>query len=104
MNAIHSETQMVNAQSGESIHKDLDTFVLVVMSHGAKGSIIGLDDVHVELSDMIDLLSPKNFPALQGKPKIVIIQACAGGMKTEHFFLLNVLMLHNTFYFRTLCR
>ena len=102
VNAIHTETQMIDTQSRESIHKDLDTFVLVVMSHGAKGSIIGSDDVHVEISDMIDLLSPKNFPALQGKPKIVIIQACAGGMTTEHFFLL--LMLHNTFHSGTSCQ
>ena len=75
---IHSETQRVNSKTGESVHEGSRSFVLVVMSHGAKGSIIGSDDVHVEISDMLDLLSPKNFPAMKGKPKIIIVQACAG--------------------------
>ena len=70
---------MVDGQTGESVHKDLSCFVLVVMSHGARGSVTGSDHVHVDITEMNDLLSPKNFPAMRGKPKIVIIQACAGG-------------------------
>ena len=73
---------MVDTMTGESVHKDVRSFVLVIMSHGNEGSIIGCDGRHVKIADMIDLLSPKNFPEMEGKPKIVIIQACAGGKCT----------------------
>ena len=75
---IHTETQMVDQQTGESVHQDLSCFVLVVMSHGDEGSIVGSDGRHVKITDLTDLLSPKNFPEMKSKPKIVIIQACAG--------------------------
>ena len=75
---IHTETQMIDAGTGGSVHEDLSTFVLVVMSHGARGSVIGSDDHHIDIIEMIELLSPANFPAMRGKPKIVIINACAG--------------------------
>ena len=76
---IHTETQMVDRQTGESVHKDLSCFVLVVMSHGARGSVMGSDHVYVDITEMNNLLSPKNFPAMKGRPTIVIIQDCAGG-------------------------
>ena len=81
---------MVDGQTRESIHKDLNCFVLVVTSHGANGTIKGSDGIHIEISDMIDLLSPKNFPAMRGKPKVVIIQACAGGEDISGILLLTV--------------
>ena len=81
---IHTETQMVDRQTGESVHKDLDCFVLVVTSHGNEGSIIGTDGKHVKITDITDLLSPKNFPEMKGKPKIVILQACAGSESLTH--------------------
>ena len=77
--AIHTETQMVDRHTGESVHKDLGCFVVVVTSHGDEGSIVGSDHKNVKITDMIDLLSAKNFPELKGKPKIIILQACAGG-------------------------
>mgnify|MGYP001804846550 CR=1 FL=1 len=70
---------MIDGQTGESAHKDLRSFVLVVMSHGDEGSIVGSDGRHVKITDLTDLLSPKNFPEMKKKPKIIIIQACAGG-------------------------
>ena len=70
---------MVDRQTGESVHKDLSCFVLVVTSHGDEGSVVGSDQKHVKITDMIDMLSAKHFPEMKRKPKIVIIQACAGG-------------------------
>ena len=64
----------------------LSCFVLIVMSHGARGSVTGSDHVYVDISEMNELLSPNNFPAMKGRAKIVIIQACAGG---ETFCVLN---------------
>lgn len=76
---IHIETQLINTAGGESIHEQLGAFVLVITSHGDEGSVIGVDGHHIKITDIMDLLSPKNFPAMKGKPKIIIIQACSGG-------------------------
>ena len=61
-------------------HADYGMFILVVMSHGAdKDQIYGSDMNVVKLQHIYDLLSPSNFPCMSGKPKVVIVQACAGG-------------------------
>lgn len=75
--AIHTETQLVIGK-GESVHKALGSFVLVIMSHGDEGTVLGSDNKHLKIPEILQLLSPKNFPAMKGKPKLVIIQACAG--------------------------
>ena len=57
-------------------------FVFIIMGHGVRGDI--LIDVNSEPIDLIkikDLLSPHCFPAMKGKPKVMIIQACSGGKK-----------------------
>ena len=50
------------------------------MSYGQRGDII-LDRLGqpVDLMEIRDLLSPHNFPAMKGKPKLMVIQACSGG-------------------------
>jgi hypothetical protein len=55
-------------------------FVLVLMSHGTGGDMI-LDSQSqpVALTKIKDLLSPHNFAAMKGKPKLMIVQACSGG-------------------------
>lgn len=60
------------------MHGALGSFMLVILSHGDEGAILGSDSKHLKITDILDLLSPKNFPAMKGKPKVVIIQACAG--------------------------
>lgn len=69
---IHRETQL-------PIHEKSSMFALLLTSHGDEGTIIGCDGKHVRLSDIYKLLSPANFPAMKKKPKLIIIQACAGG-------------------------
>ena len=55
-------------------------FVLVLMSHGGKDNLIyDSNNQPVSLVNIQDMLSPKNFPAMKGKPKLMIIQACSGG-------------------------
>ena len=78
MEAIHRETQLVDEQTGESIYKHLSMFVLLITSHGSKGTVAGSDHKLIELTDIYKLLSAANFPAMQGKAKLIIIQACAG--------------------------
>ena len=75
---IHKETQLVDSQTGESVHRHLRSFILVLTSHGDEGTVAGSDGKQVKITEIMDLLSPKNFPAMKKKPKIIIIQACAG--------------------------
>ena len=80
MKTIHRETKLVDQTTGESVHKNLGVFVLMITSHGYEHCIAGVDHKLVKLTDIYDLLSARNFPAMQGKPKLLFIQACAGGM------------------------
>ena len=79
MKTIYDETQLVDQTTGESVHKNLGVFVLMITSHGYEQCIAGVDHKLVRLADIYDLLSARNFPAMQGKPKLLFIQACAGG-------------------------
>ena len=55
-------------------------FVLVLMSHGGRDNLIyDSNNQPVSLVNIQDMLSPKNFPAMKGKPKLMIVQACSGG-------------------------
>ena len=69
---------MVDRRTRTSVHSNLGAFMLVIMSHGDEGSVAGCDGKHVKITDILDLLSPKNFPAMKKKPKTIIVQACAG--------------------------
>ncbi|XP_067934863.1 uncharacterized protein [Watersipora subatra] len=60
-------------------HKDLGMFILIIMSHGFNGDM--LLDHHGDLfplASIRDSLSPEKFPAMAGKPKLIIVQACSG--------------------------
>ncbi|KAK5884000.1 hypothetical protein CesoFtcFv8_020267 [Champsocephalus esox] len=71
--------------------KETDSVVVVIMSHGKLGAVLGVDwkrdtpknEEPDEFSiDNIYLhLGPKGCPALLDKPKIILIQACRGDKK-----------------------
>ena len=72
---IKEETEKVE-------HNKLGMFVLVLMSHGAEGDVIlDCDCQPVRLVEIRKLLSPSHFPAMKGKPKLVIVQACSGSKR-----------------------
>ena len=55
-------------------------FAFVIMSHGRQGDVfLDCNSQPVPLINIQDLLSPRNFPAMKGKPKLLIVQACSGG-------------------------
>ena len=78
--AIHEETQFLDRDTGTSVHANLGMFVLVMMSQGDYGTIVGKDGTHLRLVDVYRMLSQQNFPEMRGKPKMIILQACSGGM------------------------
>ena len=90
--AVHQETELV-FQGTTSVHEGLGMFVLVMMSHGDTGTILGCDDKHVNLVDIYKLLSSQNFPAMRGKPKLIILQACSGGLIVHAFLFSHVVKL-----------
>ena len=63
-------------------HKDVNAFVLVVMSHGHAGGVSGTDWATVRWEELFTPFDGENCSLLHGKPKIFLIQACRGG--TSH--------------------
>ena len=71
---------MIKKETKRPRHYFLGMFVLVLMSHGGRDNLIyDSNNQPVSLVNIQDMLSPKNFPAMKGKPKLMIIQACSGG-------------------------
>uniref|UniRef100_A0AAV2J1I7 Caspase family p20 domain-containing protein n=1 Tax=Knipowitschia caucasica TaxID=637954 RepID=A0AAV2J1I7_KNICA len=50
------------------------------MSHGKRGAVYGVDDDELQIDNIYEHLSTKNCPELVDKPKIIMIQACRGGI------------------------
>ena len=81
--ALHEETQYIDKDTKESVHANLGMFVLALMSHGGYGTIAAKDGntgtmTQIKLVDIYRLLSSQNFPAMRGKPKMIILHACSG--------------------------
>jgi len=73
----------------ETQHSDYETLgvsVLVIMTHGAENQVYGKDGRPIKMTDIFDLMSPYRFQSMAGKPKIIIIQACAGGKLMLNFY------------------
>jgi hypothetical protein len=69
----------IKEETQRTEHKQYSMFVLVIMSIGREGNIVlDCNRQPVKLIDLQDLLSPRNFPAMKGKPKLMIVQACSG--------------------------
>ena len=59
-------------------HSAYDCFVLIMMSHGALGSIYGVDGMPVRCAEIKSIFKPASCPTLLNKPKILFFQACQG--------------------------
>ncbi|KAM4727616.1 caspase-8 isoform 2-T4 [Anableps anableps] len=59
---------------GDRDYSKEDALVVCVLSHGAKGTIYGIDEKEVKLDHLIDPF--RNSSSLLGKPKLFFIQAC----------------------------
>ncbi|XP_062435243.1 caspase-8-like [Rhea pennata] len=59
-------------------HSNMDSFVCVILSHGDKDKIKGIDQEFVNIKDLLSCFTGSNCPSLAGKPKLFFIQACQG--------------------------
>ncbi|XP_077550771.1 caspase-3-like [Haemaphysalis longicornis] len=90
LSAVDMKRLLRQTAQDESQHKS-DCLVVVMMSHGSDGWILGVDGqmIHV-LNDVCEEFSNVNCQALQGKPKLFFIQACQGRMTdTGHPILMD---------------
>ena len=69
----------IQEETRKAEHRSYGMFVFIIMSHGMRGDVLlDRDNQEVDLVKIRDLLSPRNFPAMKGKPKLMIVQACSG--------------------------
>ena len=59
-------------------HSSANAFILCILSHGTKGSVSGVDGKPIDVDKIMSKFDGNNCPALSGKPKVFIIQACQG--------------------------
>ena len=67
-------------------HKELDSCIVCVLTHGDSDELIGVDGRSVSVLKCVSQFNAVNCPDLAGKPKIVILQACRGGELFLFFF------------------
>ncbi|OWF41223.1 uncharacterized protein LOC110462768 [Mizuhopecten yessoensis] len=60
--------------TGQSLNR-LDTFVLVIMSHGEGEKIYGTEGEAIDIGNITELFNENHCRALQGKPKLFFISA-----------------------------
>lgn len=58
-----------------------DAFVCCILSHGNRGVVLGSDDQPLNIKHTVERFKASNQPALTGKPKVFLIQACQGKQK-----------------------
>uniref|UniRef100_A0AC34F3Z1 Uncharacterized protein n=1 Tax=Panagrolaimus sp. ES5 TaxID=591445 RepID=A0AC34F3Z1_9BILA len=64
--------------AGDKAHKQFDSCIVVVLTHGKKECLCGSDDASVNIHDFQNCFNSVNAPFLKGKPKLFFIQACRG--------------------------
>ncbi|XP_015272754.1 PREDICTED: caspase-2 [Gekko japonicus] len=59
-------------------HREVDSCIVSLLSHGIEGGIYGVDGKLLQLPEIFRLFDNANCPGLQNKPKMFFIQACRG--------------------------
>ncbi|XP_025968672.1 caspase-2 isoform X1 [Dromaius novaehollandiae] len=59
-------------------HRDVDSCIIALLSHGVEGGVYGIDGKLLQLQEAFRLFDNANCPNLQNKPKMFFIQACRG--------------------------
>ncbi|KAF7241161.1 Caspase-2 [Varanus komodoensis] len=73
-------------------HRDVDSCIVSLLSHGIEGGVYGVDGRLVQLQEIFRLFDNANCPNLQNKPKMFFVQACRGGISGTHIHLPALLL------------
>ncbi|XP_071447524.1 caspase-8 [Hetaerina americana] len=76
-----THTQLVEAArqtATNEVKEEHSSVVLCVLSHGQKDVVYGCNSIPVEMTELVEIFCGSKCPALIGKPKIFIFQACQG--------------------------
>ncbi|XP_061493754.1 caspase-2 isoform X2 [Rhineura floridana] len=73
-------------------HRDVDSCIVSLLSHGIEGGVYGADGKLLQLQEIFRLFDNANCPRLQNKPKMFFIQACRGGISGTHIHLPALLL------------
>lgn len=84
LKAVEMQEKM-NEFAQDDRHYQCDSAIVMVLSHGLPGAIVGIDGKIVPVDNLISRIDAKHCRALKNKPKLVIIQACRGGKHYSHF-------------------
>jgi len=60
------------------MHNESDMAVVAILSHGKDGVVYAADGMSIDMEFIYEYFNNRNCPALQGKPKFFIVQACRG--------------------------
>ncbi|VDM32914.1 unnamed protein product [Hydatigera taeniaeformis] len=66
-------------------HYGVDAGGLIVMSHGVQDYIYTADGKLFAINDILEGFTNRSFPALAGKPKFILFQACRGEEKDRGY-------------------
>ena len=75
------EMQMACEEFASKDHREYDAFVCIIMSHGNRDQIQGVNGKNIALETLMSDFKAGSCPSLAGKPKLFIIQACRGTMR-----------------------
>ena len=71
--------EVIRKETSNPDHKHYGMFVLIIMTHGTESHLYGADGRRLPRSAVFDTMAAAQFPAMAGKPKLIILQACSGG-------------------------
>ena len=71
----HQMMEYLTEVAAKDEHKDGDSFVCCILSHGLNNNIFGSDSQLVEMDDLVAPFKGSNCPNLTGKPKLFFIQS-----------------------------
>lgn len=73
--------EIMSLYSTKMGYKDVNSFFLVILSHGNEDGIYGTDCRTIKTETILNYFSAERCPGLAFKPKIFIFQACRGDLK-----------------------
>ncbi|XP_067658725.1 caspase-3-like [Haliotis asinina] len=80
-NLTHKKMIEVLDKERQVSHDSYDCFVCVILSHGTRGGVYGVDGEVANIQEVTDMFNGQNCRTLVGKPKLFFIQACQGSEK-----------------------